>query len=97
MNSLIKTECIKVLKRALEDLVNDRCEADDEQMRKIISAVAHRPVSKDVACEEVLHWSRSKFDQLVAMGQMPAGRKRRGWKELVWYEDELLEAKEKLR
>jgi predicted DNA-binding transcriptional regulator AlpA len=35
--------------------------------------------------------SRSKFDSLVKDGLLPKGKKRRGFKELVWYEDELNE------
>jgi len=86
-----------MLKRAYDDLANDRCEADDEQVSRIMAVIAHRPVSKEVACEEVLHWSRSKFDMLVAQGLIPKGRKVRGFTELRWYEDELLEAKRNLR
>ena len=32
---------------------------------------------------------RSQFDQLVRDGMLPKGRKRMGFKELVWYKDEL--------
>ena len=97
MNRLLRLHFESALKTAYEDLINDRCEVDDEQAMRILAVIAHRPISKDVACEEVLHWSRSKFDEYVAKGLMPKGRKRRGWKELVWYEDEVLEAKDKLK
>lgn len=88
---------IKELTRILADLKAGRLECDDEQAAEALAMIAHRPISKDVACEEVLHWSRSKFDEYIAKGLMPKGRKRRGWKELVWYEDEVLEAKDKLK
>lgn len=97
MNTAMKSFFRASLKRAYEDLINGRCEVDDEQAMRILAVIAHRPISKDVACEEVLHWSRSKFDEYVAKELMPKGRKRRGWKELVWYEDEVLEAKDKLK
>ena len=31
----------------------------------------------------------SMFDDLVRQGRIPRGRKRKGFKELIWYEDEL--------
>lgn len=52
--------------------------------------LTHKPLSKDQACS-YLNMSRSKFDQLVKEGKLPKGRKRRGFKELVFYQDELTE------
>jgi predicted DNA-binding transcriptional regulator AlpA len=37
--------------------------------------------------------SRSKFDALIKEGKLPKGRKRRGFKELIWYKDELISSK----
>ena len=48
-------------------------------------------MSKDVACS-YLNISRSKFDSLVAEGKLPKGKKRRGFKELVFYKDEISDA-----
>jgi predicted DNA-binding transcriptional regulator AlpA len=41
-----------------------------------------------MACKH-LNLSRSRFDDLVRNKVIPKGRKRVGFKELVWYEDEL--------
>lgn len=46
-------------------------------------------VSEDEAMS-LLNLGRSRFDDLVREGKIPKGRKRRGFKELVWYKDELL-------
>jgi len=47
-------------------------------------------LSKDEACS-YLNLSRSRFDDLVREGKIPKGKKRQGFKELIWYKDELTE------
>jgi len=80
---LSKDEAIDILKVvAHEPLSKD--EAID-----ILKVVAHEPLSKDEAMS-LLNLGRSRFDDLVREGKIPKGRKRRGFKELVWYKDELL-------
>lgn len=54
----------------------------------IINNMTHVAVSKEKACRH-LNMSRSKFDSKVLEGIIPKGRKRVGFKELVWYLDEL--------
>lgn len=63
-------------------------EITEEEAIDILSIIAHNALSKEQACEYV-HKQRSQFDNLIALGKLPKGRKRRGYKELVWYEDEL--------
>ena len=63
-------------------------EITEEEAMDILSIIAHNALSKEQACEYV-HKQRSQFDNLIALGKLPKGRKRRGYKELVWYEDEL--------
>jgi predicted DNA-binding transcriptional regulator AlpA len=45
-------------------------------------------LSKDQACT-YLNISRSRFDDLVREGILPQGRKIRGLKEKMWYQDEI--------
>lgn len=54
----------------------------------IINNMTHIALSKEQACN-YLNMSRSKFDSLVAKGIIPKGRKRVGFKELIFYKDEL--------
>ena len=63
-------------------------EITEEEAMDILSIIAHNALSKEQACEYV-HKQRSQFDNLIALGKLPKGRKRRGYKELVWYTDEL--------
>jgi predicted DNA-binding transcriptional regulator AlpA len=60
----------------------------EEQALNVIELISHQPMSKDSACS-YLKISRSKFDELVRKGDLPKGRKRRGFKELVWWKDEI--------
>lgn len=78
----------KLLRETADKLDTGTCEIGEEQAMDIISMLSHQPLSKDQACI-YLNMSRSKFDELVREGKLPKGRKRRGFKELIWFQDEL--------
>ncbi len=68
-----------------------KCELSQEQSDRIYGEIEKAldvPVSKEQACS-LLGISRSTFDARVAAGELPRGRHRRGFKELVWYKREL--------
>ena len=65
-------------------------EADETQMMDIINMLTHQPMSKEMACN-YLNMSRSRFDDKIREGLIPKGRKRVGFKELIWFRDELEE------
>lgn len=77
------------LSLAIERIDVDSCEVDRDTARQIMSVIAHEPLSKAEACQE-LGISRSKFDSLIRDGKLPVGRKRMGFNELVWYKDEII-------
>lgn len=79
---------VRYLKEAVKRIESDDCELSDNEAMSILKVVAHRPLSKEQACI-FLNMSRSKFDELVKEKRIPRGRKRMGFKELCWYEDEL--------
>ena len=85
---VIRKTVSKMLRQIADKIDGGNCEIDEEQALHIMSTIAHEPMSKDVACS-YLNISRSKFDSLVSEGKLPKGRKRRGFKELVWFKDEL--------
>ena len=82
----------KMFAKLLRDTANKveagTCEIDEQQAMDICNMLSHEPLSKDQACS-YLNMSRSKFDSLVLNGKLPKGIKRRGFKELIWYKDEL--------
>ena len=83
---------MKIFAKLLRDTANKveagTCEIDEQQAMDICNMLSHEPLSKDQACS-YLNMSRSKFDSLVLNGKLPKGIKRRGFKELIWYKDEL--------
>lgn len=94
MSKLIKSVVSKLLRWLADRIESDTCELNEQQAIEIMSAIGHNVLSKDEACS-YLNLSRSRFDTLVLEGKIPRGKKRRGFKELFWYEDELLKIKNK--
>lgn len=84
----IKRMIAKLLREVADKIDAGTCELSEQEAIEIMGAVAHRVLSKDQACE-LLNLRRSRFDDLVREGKIPRGRKRKGFKELIWYEDEL--------
>lgn len=96
MTNSLKTLFIKLLRKTVEDIEVGNSELSDSEMVDLMSAVTHRSMSKAQACK-LLNVNRSKFDMLVRMGKLPRGRKRMGFKELTWYQDELDEYVKRLK
>ena len=86
---VIKRTVSKLLRQIADKIDGGTCELDEEQAMNIMATIGHEPLSKDAACS-YLNISRSKFDSLVADGKLPKGKKRRGFKELCWFKDELV-------
>lgn len=88
MQETLKKLFIKLLRETANKIESDNCELSDQEMTDIMGIMSHRVLSKEQACS-YLNLSRSRFDDLVREGRIPKGRKRRGFKELIWFEDEL--------
>lgn len=85
---VIRKTVSKLLRQIADKIDGGNCEIDEEQALHIMATISHEPMSKDTACS-YLNISRSKFDFLVAEGKLPEGKKRRGFKEKIWFKDEL--------
>lgn len=94
MSRIVKSIISKLLRGLADRIESDTCELNEQQAIEIMSVIGHNVLSKDEACS-YLNLSRSRFDSLVLEGKIPRGKKRRGFKELFWYEDELLKIKNK--
>ena len=90
MTFLEKT-VVQELKNIISKIEQGKCEMTEQNAIDVISCIAHISVSKDQACE-YLNVQKTRFGQLVQQGEIPKGRKERGWKELKWYKDELIKA-----
>ena len=88
MQKTITKLLVKYLRDVADKIEAGTCELTEEEQTDLLSVIAHKSLSKEEACNFV-HLSRSRFDDLVRQGQLPRGRKLRGRKELIWYEDEL--------
>ena len=86
--NIIKKTISKLLRKIADKIDSDTCELTEQQAMEIMSVIGHEVLSKEVACS-YLNISRSKFDGLIREGKLPKGKKRRGFKELFWYKDEL--------
>ena len=88
MSKAITKLIIKLLRETANKIEDGTCELSNEEAADICSILSHEVLSKEQACS-YLNTSRATFDNLVREGLIPKGRKRRGFKELVWYKDEL--------
>lgn len=92
--SIIK-QFTKLLRETADKIDAGNCELDDEQAIRLMKIIAHNPLSKEQAARH-LHMSTSRFDTLIREGYLPKGRRKLGWKEKVWYEDEIDKAYQRL-
>lgn len=88
MNTSLKRIIVKLLRDTADKIDAGNSELSESEAMDIMSVLSHRVMSKEDACI-YLNISRSRFDDLVREGKLPKGRKRRGFKELVFYQDEL--------
>lgn len=79
---------VKYMKEVADNIDAGTSEITESQAIDILRIVAHEAMSKEQACN-YLNLSRSRFDDLVKEKKLPKGKKRVGFKELVFYKDEL--------
>lgn len=78
----------KELRKLADKFDAGTTEASETQVMDIMSMLTHEVMSKEQACN-YLNLSRSRFDDLVREKKIPKGRKRVGFKEKVFFRDEL--------
>lgn len=88
MKDVLRKLVTKLLRETADKIDANTCELTDEEASDIIGCLSHQPLSKEEACS-YLNVSRATFDNHVRLGNIPKGRKRRGFKELYWYKDEI--------
>ena len=86
----------RLLRETADKLDAGNSEISETEAMDIAEALCHHVMSKDTACR-YLNMSRSHFDDLIRMNKLPKGRKRIGFKELVWFQDELDNCVKKLK
>lgn len=86
----------KLLRDTADKIDSGNCELTEEESMDVLSVLSHKVLSKEQACNFV-GLQQSQFNNLMAANKLPKGRKRKGFKELVWYEDELRDALTKVK
>ena len=79
---------VKYLREVADKIDAGTSDITETEALDILKTVSHEALSKEQSCK-YLNLSRSRFDDLVRERKIPKGRKRTGFKELVWYKDEL--------
>ena len=92
----IKKLLSKELRKVADKIDAGTCEMSVDEAMEIVNMLTHEAISKEEACK-FLNVSRATFDLHVSFGNIPKGRKRTGFKELVWYKDELQKCVERLK
>lgn len=80
---------VKELRNTADKLEAGTSFLSEEECTDILETLTHTALSKDEACS-YLRISRATFDNRVAAGEYPKGKKLRGRKELIWFKDELV-------
>jgi len=88
MIDVVKRQVAKLLREFADKIDSGNTNISEDEAIGILRAVAHERMSKEQVLI-YLNMSRSKFDSYVRYGRFPKGKKRKGYKELVWYKDEL--------
>jgi predicted DNA-binding transcriptional regulator AlpA len=84
----LKRLVAKYLREVADKLDAGTSDVTETEAMEIMNAVVHQAMSKEQACR-FLHMGRSRFDQLIAEGKLPKGRKVQGRTGLTWYQNEL--------
>ena len=79
---------VKYFREVAEKIDTGTSEITESQAIDVLRVIAHEAISKEQACD-YLNLSRSRFDDLVRERKIPRGQKRKGFKEKVWWKDEL--------
>ena len=87
---------VKYMREVADKIEVGTSEITESEAIDILRIVAHEAMSKEQACS-YLNLSRSRFDELIRERKLPKGKKRVGYKELVFYKDELDLAARKLK
>ena len=89
MGNIVNKTIAKLLRDIANKFDDDNCEISEDEAMDIINIVAHEALSKEEACI-YMNLKTSRFDDLVRDGIIPKGVKRKGWKELRWYKNDLI-------
>lgn len=89
MREHLRKLIIKELDALLDKFKANTTDLTEDEAMDLLSVLFHQAMSKEEAAD-YLRVSIPTFNNYIALGKVPKGRKRKGHKELVWYKDELI-------
>ena len=87
----LNKEVADQLRTAADDIENNRCGLNQNEIQDLASVVMHIEMNKSEAAN-YLGLSIRTFDRYIANGWIPRGIRPLGSNSLVWYKDELAKA-----
>lgn len=87
----------KLLEESIANIDAGNSNLTEEELYEVINNLSKinrgiKRISKNYACEHILHCSPSTFDNYIKLGLIPKGHKEIGFKELSWSEKDFDEA-----
>ena len=74
----VKNLLSKELRKVADKIDTGTCEMSVDEAMNIVNMLTHEPLSKEESCK-FLNVSRPTFDLHVGLGNIPKGRKRKGF------------------
>lgn len=88
MDDIMTKMVVREMKYVTGKIERGECKMTNEEGMHFMSFISHEEMTKEQVLL-YLRWSRAKFDDYVARGLMPKGKKRSGSSTLYWYRDEI--------
>ena len=95
MKNALKNLLVREGRKVLDNIDAGNNNLTEDEAIDLLDTFTHIAVGKQKA-QELVNLQKSRFDDYVRMGKIPKGRKRKHFKELAWYKDELRQCKEML-
>ena len=95
MKDTLKNLLVREGRKLLDNIDAGNTNLTEDEAVDLLDMFTHIAVGKQEA-QNIVGFQKSRFDDYVRMGMIPKGRKRKHFKDLAWYKDELRHCKESL-
>ncbi|MBQ9254610.1 MAG: hypothetical protein IJ180_07550 [Bacteroidales bacterium] len=88
---------LNIIKEQLENIIdrintgNSVLTEEDSMMLIDTLTKINSPMLSKCQAMNLLNIKRSRFDELVSLGELPQGKKQLGFKEIFWYKKDLVD------
>jgi predicted DNA-binding transcriptional regulator AlpA len=85
----VKDILVKLLRDYANNIESGNSNITADEATNILSNITHVAMTKPEVCD-YLNIGRARFDELVASGKLPRGKKLKHKTNLIWYKDEII-------